>query len=90
MKKKRVYRIRNWKEYNNALIKRGNITIWVSEDAIGKWLAKESKGMGRPRVYSNDAILCALMIKAVYRLPLRALEGFLNSIFALLKLGVVA
>jgi hypothetical protein len=35
-------------------------------------------------MYSDEAILCALMIKAVYRLPLRALEGFLVSLLGLL------
>jgi len=35
-------------------------------------------------MYSDDAILCALMIKVVYHLPLRALEGFLVSLLELL------
>jgi len=27
-------RIRNWSEYNKALIKRGSITLWLSEESI--------------------------------------------------------
>jgi len=58
------YRIHNWKEYNKSLIRRGSITIWFSEDAIEKWLArKESPTVGHPPIYSDDAILTALMIR---------------------------
>ena len=33
------YRIRNWKEYNKALINRGSVSIWLSDDVIEKWNA---------------------------------------------------
>jgi len=85
MDKKRTYRIRNWSEYNKTLIQRGSITIWF-DDAATKWLAKKLPHQrGRPKIYSDDAILCALIIRAVYHLPLRALQGFLLSIFVLMK-----
>ena len=84
---KKKYRIRNWKKYNTALVQRGSVTIWFSEDSIGKRLANEPHfRRGRPHVYSNDAILCALLIRAVYHLPLRALEGFIASLVRLRKL----
>ena len=28
------YRIRNWKQYNEALCRRGDVTIWLSEEAF--------------------------------------------------------
>lgn len=84
MDKKRTYRIRNWREYNRSLIQRGNITLWVSDDSLGQWVLSNSGARGRPRMYSDEAILCALMVKAVYRLPLRALEGFLDALLSLL------
>jgi hypothetical protein len=84
MRKKRTYRIRNWAEYNKSLIKRGSITVWFSDDARNKWLAEKTGVRGRPKIYSDDAILCALMVKAVYRQPLRALVGFLSSLLHLL------
>ena len=31
------YRIRNWREYNRALINRGRLTVWFDEDAIAGW-----------------------------------------------------
>jgi len=83
---KTKYRIRNWAEYNRALINRGSLTIWFSESAIETWISKSYKGRGRPRFYSDEAILCALIVKAVYRLPFRALRGFLLSLVQLLGL----
>jgi len=80
------YHIRNWSEYNKALINRGSLTIWFSESAIKGWLAHNPKGRGRPKIYSDEAILCALIVKAVYRLPFRALRGFILSFIHLLGL----
>ena len=28
------YRIRNWPEYNRALAKRGELTLWFDEEAV--------------------------------------------------------
>lgn len=85
MNKKCTYRIRNWKEYNRSLIERGNITLWFEGNALNKWVLSNAGNRGRPKIYSDDAILCALMVKAIYRFPLRALEGFLHSMIVLLS-----
>src|ERR1700748_2350700 len=74
------YRIRNWRDYNRSLVQRGSITIWFSQDAIDKWHANPTGKRGRPSRYSDDAILTALLIRFVFHLPLRALEGFLSSL----------
>jgi Transposase DDE domain len=84
MAKKRTYRIRNWAEYNKSLIQRGDITVWFSNEARERWMAKATGNRGWPQIYSDDAILCALMVKVVYHLPLRALVGFLKSLLCLL------
>jgi hypothetical protein len=34
---RRGYRLRNWREYNAALMKRGSLTLWVSEEARFGW-----------------------------------------------------
>lgn len=84
------YCIRNWKEYNRALVQRGSLTIWFSEEAQSKWHSTGSTGKkGRPQVYSDAAILCALLLRTVYHLPLRALQGFLISIIFLLGLDIL-
>ena len=31
------YRVRNWPEYNRALVRRGSLTLWVDEQAIKSW-----------------------------------------------------
>lgn len=80
------YRIRNWGKYNRALVNRGSLTIWFSETSIKGWLEEGVSKRGRPKLYSDEAILCALMIKAVYRLPFRALRGFILSLMGLLSL----
>jgi hypothetical protein len=33
-KYKTKYRVNNWAEYDRALVQRGDITLWISEDAI--------------------------------------------------------
>ena len=70
------YKTTNWKQYNQALINRGSLTFWVDEDAIAKWKAKvEQPKKGRPRVFSDLAITTALMVKRIFSMPLRALQG---------------
>ena len=86
---KKKYRIRNWKKYNTALVQRGSITIWFSADSIEKWLSKgRTFRKGRPHIYSDEAILCMLIIRAVYHLPLRTLQGFVASLACLMRLSL--
>lgn len=88
-KEKVKYRVKNWCDYNKSLINRGSITFWFSEDTIKKWLSYKQTGeQGRPKIYSDEAIVCALMIREVYKLPLRMLEGFLKSLFFMLTLDL--
>ena len=87
MNQKDKYRIRNWREYNQSLINRGSITFWFNDEAIAKWYStEESKKQGRPMLYSDNAIRCGLMVKAVFRIPFRALMGLLASFIKILQL----
>jgi hypothetical protein len=86
-KSKKPYRIRNWHEYNAALVQRGSLTVWVEEAALAGWLEQERSGRrGASATYSDTAITVALLVKALYRLPLRAAQGLLGSWFNALKL----
>jgi hypothetical protein len=86
---KHKYRIRNWQQYNKSLIQRGSIIVWFSDDAVRKWVVKSKTGKkGRPFVYSDDAILTALIIRSVFHLPLRALQGFMMSLITLLSISL--
>ena len=62
------YRVRNWSDYNRALIARGGrLTFWFDEDAVAGWRnADPPKGPGAPKVYSDTAIQCALILKSVF------------------------
>jgi len=84
MPKKSLYRIRNWKKYNAALVARGSITVWISDDVKTGWLHQGPQQQGHPVVFSDAAIESALAIRSVYHLPLRQTEGFLLSIFDML------
>ena len=88
-KKKDKYRIRNWREYNQTLVNRGSITFWFDKDSISTWYSTErTEKPGRPDTYSDDAIRWSLLIKAVFRTPLRALQGFIGSLITILKLDL--
>ncbi len=39
---------------------------------------------GRPRIYADTAIECALIVRAVFHLSLRAAQGFLASVVRLM------
>lgn len=72
-------RTNNWKEYNQALIKRGSLTFWIDEEAINAWSCSEHHGnRGRGYQYSDTAIITALMVKRLFNLSLRAVQGFMN------------
>jgi IS5 family transposase len=88
MGQKQKYRVKNWNEYNEALVNRGSLTVWFDEDAIEQWHETHDTfgKQGAPKIYSDIAIICALTLKSVYRLPFRAAEGFLNSIINMLNL----
>ena len=89
-KYKTRYRVTNWADYDKALVKRGDITLWISEDAIDEWIPKPSGKRGAPRKYSDVAIESALTLRLVYRLPLRQAEGFLRSLLNIMGLDLDA
>ena len=83
------YRIKNWSNYNQALINRGDITLWFSEDFLSQWYeSQHSRLRGASNTYSDTAIECMLMLKAVFKLPLRATQGFTQSLAKLMKVDV--
>lgn len=71
--------IKNWREYNEGLKKRYAITAHINPEALKK-PAKIKGQRGRPPEYSQGLIEMALVVKAVYRLPYRGLDGFLRSV----------
>ena len=46
---KTKYRVANWPAYNQALVRRGDVTVWVSSDAIAAWTPRRSGRRGTLR-----------------------------------------
>lgn len=92
MKKKKTkcsYRLRNWKQYNNALVGRGSLTLWFSDDVRAGWVSRQKSGRpGRSNTYADTAILCMATLQEVYHLRLRSAEGLLLSLIKLMNLGL--
>jgi Transposase DDE domain len=84
--KKGQYRISNWSEYNESLVKRGSITLWISTEDTGAWQPEELPKRGGQRRYSDGAIQCLLMVRGFFHLTLRATEGFARSLLELMTL----
>jgi transposase len=72
---------RNWKEYNEALVRRGEILLDM--DFIDSWpdeLAKMNEGkVGKPFVYP-ESFLAMLAVVHAYLLPYRQIEGFTRAL----------
>jgi len=79
--KKTAYRVRNWPAYEQALVQRGSLSVWLAPEALASWRAEPTHRRGAQPVYGQAAIETALTVRAVFRLPLRATEGFLRSVF---------
>ena len=73
------------KERYTPLRSRGDVTIWLSEDAIAAWIPPKNGLRGGQRRYSNLAIRTALTLRVVFGLPLRQTEGFLDSLLSLMS-----
>ena len=89
-KYKTKYRVSNWAEYDRALLQRGDITLWISADAADTWTPGPSGKRGGQRKFSDQAIETALVLRLVFKLPLRQAEGFLRSILSLMDIDLEA
>ena len=85
-RRKALYRVQNWPDYDKALVQRGSITFWLSNDFEKSWRYTGEKQRGAPFDYSDQAILVMLTVKEVFHLTNRQAEGFMRSLFALLKI----
>ena len=84
------YKVINWSEYNEGLKQRGSLRLWIKTDIAEGWQYQGDKKRGGQQHYSDMAIELCLIIRKVYRLPLRQTEGFMNSFFANSKLNLIA
>jgi hypothetical protein len=79
-----VYKTRNWPSYNEALKRRGSLTIWFDPDMT--WDAAPSGKRGRQPDYSDAAIQACLTMKVLFGMALRQTTGFVESLLRLIGL----
>jgi transposase len=82
------YRVTNWSEYDAALVRRGSLTVWLTEDAVEAWHAPATGERGGQPIYSAIAIETGLALRLVFHQPLRQTEGMLRSIAAVLGVDI--
>jgi len=85
---KTLYRVKNWSEYDKAMVQRGSITFWLAEDFEKTWLHTGEKQRGSQFDYSDQAILVMLTVKEVFHLTNRGVEGFVRSLFRMMKIDL--
>ncbi|WP_376967672.1 IS5 family transposase (plasmid) [Azospirillum sp. A26] len=82
------YRVENWAAYDAALRQRGDLTIWVTPEAIDAWTPPATRRGGRPARYSDLAIETGLMLRLAFGRPWRQTEGLLGALMRLLGLDL--
>ena len=87
---KTKYRVANWAAYNRTLVRRGDVTLWLSSEAIAACPPRRSGRRGGQRRYSDLAIATALTLRLLYHLPLRQADWFLHSLFGMMRLDLSA
>ena len=85
---KQKYRVTNWTEYNEGLRQRGDLIVWISDDALVLWSAPRRTARGGQARYSDLAIEICLTLGMVFKQPLRQTQGFMRSIATLLGVEI--
>ena len=78
----------NRPEYDAALIRRGSLTVWFTEEAVAAWRASPTEERGGQPTYSAIAIETCLALRLVLHQPLRQTEGLMHSIADLLEVDI--
>ena len=78
------YKTLNWPAYNEALKRRGSLTIWF--DPCMAWAAKSTGKRGRQPVYSDAAVQTRLTMKVLFGMALSQSIGFVESLLCLIGL----
>ncbi len=76
-----TYKTKNWPACNEALKRRGSLTIWFDPEMT--WEAAPSGRRGRQQSYSDAAIQTCLSMKALFGMALRQTTGFVESLLRL-------
>jgi transposase len=82
------YRVENWRMYDAALRDRGDLTVWVTPEALAAWHPPQTGRRGRSPTYSDLAIETGAMLRLAFGRPWRQTEGLLRSVVRLLNLEI--
>ena len=82
---KMSFKVQNWPEYEAVLRRRGSLTLWIEEDALGQWQSIGPNGQAR---YRGIAIQTCLMLRAAFKMAFRQTEGLMESVLTLMKLPI--
>ena len=82
------YCVKNWRDYDAALRRRGDLTVWVTAEAFEAWTPANTGRRGRPQRYSEIVVETGLMLRLAFSRPWRQTEGMLASIMGLLGLDL--
>jgi hypothetical protein len=74
---KTKYQVTNWPDYDAALVRRGSLTVWLTDEAIAGWHATSIRKRGGQSVYSDLAIETGLASRLV---PTLCLESHSNRL----------
>ena len=59
-------RVTNWASYDRALVRRGDVTVWMSSEAIAAWKPAGVGKRGGQLQYSDLAIESALTLRLLW------------------------
>ncbi len=83
---------RNWKEYNEKLVKRGE--LYLSLEFLENWDAelseKNSGKRGRPFSYPEQFVTFMAFVHLIFYMPYRQMEGFLKKLSDLILRDIAA
>ena len=63
------YRVGHWPAYDRALVQRGDVTLWLTPEAIATWEAVGVGKRGGQLQYSEVAIETALTLRLIFTCP---------------------
>lgn len=91
MLSQKIKRTRNWSQYNESLVNRGRLTLFIDKNFADSWYVKYDQTSQRSRggqiKYTDSAIVSLLSLRYVFKLPLRAMEGVAQSLIAIVGLN---
>lgn len=75
-----IKKVRNWKDYNMSLKKRGSVIFSFSEEYLEELYFSGKRSKGGVRQYTDKMYELILYVKVLFRLPWRAAIGFTEGL----------